>query len=78
LRKALYAVQKRHERATGPRELIYLATVLDWFTSSVLARRVSMTLEADFCIEAVKEALARHGAPEIFKCAYPILLSYQA
>jgi putative transposase len=31
----------------------------------VLARRVSITLEADFCIEAVEEALARHGTPEI-------------
>jgi putative transposase len=40
--------------------------VLDWFTRRVLAWRVSITLEADFCIEAVEEALAKHGAPEIF------------
>ena len=45
---------------------IYLAAVVDWFTRRVLAWRVSITLEADFCIEAVEEALARHGAPEIF------------
>ena len=45
---------------------IYLAAVIDWFTRRVLAWRVSITLEADFCIEAVQEALARHGAPEIF------------
>ncbi|EIE52592.1 putative transposase [Citreicella sp. 357] len=39
---------------------------LDWFTRRVLAWRVSITLEAGFCIEAVAEALARPGAPEIF------------
>ena len=48
------------------RGFIYLAAVLDWFTRRVLAWRVSITLEADFCIEAVEEALARHGKPEIF------------
>jgi putative transposase len=45
---------------------IYLAAELDWFTRRVLAWRVSITLEADFCFEAVEEALARHGTPEIF------------
>lgn len=48
------------------RGFIYLVAVLDWFTRRVLAWRVSITLEADFCIEAVEEALARHGTPEIF------------
>ena len=48
------------------RGFIYLAAVLDWFTRRVLAWRVSITLEADFCIEAVEEALAKYGAPEIF------------
>ena len=48
------------------RGFIYLAAVIDWFTRRVLAWRVSITLEADFCIEVVQEALARHGAPEIF------------
>ncbi len=47
------------------RGFIYLAAVLDWFTRRVLSWRVSITLEADFCIEAVEEALARHGKPEI-------------
>ncbi len=40
------------------RGFIYLAAVLDWFTRRVLAWRVSITLEADFCIEAVEDALA--------------------
>jgi putative transposase len=48
------------------RGFIYLAAVLDWFTRRVLAWRVSITLEAGFCIEAVEEALAKHGTPEIF------------
>ena len=47
------------------RGFIYLAAVLDWFTRRVLAWRVSITLEADFCIDAVEEALAKHGTPEI-------------
>ncbi|MGX0978733.1 transposase InsO family protein [Roseovarius sp. MBR-51] len=48
------------------RRLIYLAAVLDWFTRRVLAWRVSITQEADSGKEAVEEALARHGTPEIF------------
>ena len=48
------------------RGFIYPAAVVDWFTRRVLAWRVSITLEADFCIEAVEEALARHGTPKIF------------
>jgi len=48
------------------RGFIYLTAVLDWFTRRVLSWRVSITLEADFCIEAVEEALARHGKPDIF------------
>ena len=42
------------------------AVVLDWFTRAVLSWRISITLKADFCIEAVEEALARHDRPEIF------------
>jgi putative transposase len=45
------------------RGFIYLAAVLDWFIRRVLAWRVSITLEADFCIEAVEVDLARHDAP---------------
>jgi len=45
---------------------VYLAVVLDWFSRRVLSWRVSITMEASFCIEALQEALARHGKPEIF------------
>ncbi|MTE25177.1 DDE-type integrase/transposase/recombinase, partial [Microbacterium sp. ZXX196] len=44
----------------------YLAAVIDWFSRKVLAWKLSITLSADFCIEALEEALARHGRPEIF------------
>jgi putative transposase len=48
------------------RGFVYLVVVLDWFSRRALSWRVSITLEADFCVEAVEEALARHGKPEIF------------
>jgi len=48
------------------RGFVYLAAVIDWFTRRVLSWRLSITLEVDFCIEAVEEALARHGPPDIF------------
>jgi putative transposase len=44
---------------------VYLAAVVDWFSRKILSHRVSITMEADFCIEALEEALARHGRPEI-------------
>jgi len=48
------------------RGFVYLAAVVDWFSRRVLAWRLSITMEVDFCIEAVEEALARYGRPEIF------------
>jgi putative transposase len=48
------------------RGFVYLVAIVDWFTRKVLAWRLSITLSADFCVEALEEALARHGKPEIF------------
>lgn len=45
---------------------VYLAAVLDWHTRRVLSWRLSITMESSFCIEAVKEALEKYGAPDIF------------
>ena len=45
---------------------VYLAVVLDWFSRCVLAWRVSITMEASFCVETLEDALAKHGKPEIF------------
>lgn len=48
------------------RGFVYLVAVIDWFTRKVLAWRLSNTLTTDFCVEAVEEALAKYGAPDIF------------
>ncbi len=48
------------------RGFVYLAAVMDWVSRKVLAWRVSITMDTDFCVEAVEEALERHDAPEIF------------
>jgi len=48
------------------RGFVYLAAVLDWATRRVLSWRVSITMEASFCVEALEEALAKHGKPSIF------------
>ncbi|NKW82578.1 IS3 family transposase [Ochrobactrum pecoris] len=48
------------------RGFVYLCAVVDWFSRKVLSWRLSITMEAAFCIEAVEEALARYGKPDIF------------
>ena len=48
------------------RGFVYLAAIIDWFSRRVLSWRLSITMEADFCVEVLEEALARHGKPEIF------------
>ena len=48
------------------RGFVYLAAVVDWFSRRVLAWKLSITLETEFCLDAVNEALAGHGKPEIF------------
>jgi putative transposase len=48
------------------RGFVYLAAVVDWFSRKVLAWRVSITFDTTFCLEAVEEALARYGKPEMF------------
>ena len=45
---------------------VYLVAIMDWHSRAVLAWRLSNTLGADFCVEALEEALARFGRPEIF------------
>ena len=48
------------------RGFVYLAAVVDWASRKVLAHRLSITMDAQFCIDAVEEALARYGTPQIF------------
>jgi putative transposase len=45
---------------------MYLVAILDWHARRVLAWRISNTLDSAFCLDALKEALACHGTPEIF------------
>ena len=48
------------------RGFLYLVAIMDWASRKVLAWRLSNTMEVEFCIEALEEALAKHGKPEIF------------
>ena len=45
---------------------VYLVAVMDWFSRRVLAWRLSITMDTAFCVEALQEAMDRHGQPEIF------------
>ena len=48
------------------RGFVYLAAVVDWYSRRVLSWRLSITMTTDFCVEAVEEALAKYGKPDIF------------
>src|SRR5246127_2339785 len=48
------------------RGFVYLAVVLDWFSRRVLSWRLSITMDASFCVETLEDALARHARPDIF------------
>ncbi len=48
------------------RGFLYLVAIMDWYSRKVLAWRLPNTMDAEFCVEALKEALATHGTPETF------------
>ena len=48
------------------RGFMYLVAVMDWHSRKVLSWRLSNTLDSDFCVEAVAEAISRYGKPEVF------------
>ncbi|OSM07328.1 putative Transposase for insertion sequence element IS904 [Magnetofaba australis IT-1] len=48
------------------RGYLYLVAIMDWLSRRVLSWRLSNTMEAEFCVAALKKALAKFGAPEIF------------
>lgn len=48
------------------RGFVYLIAVIDWYSRKVLSWRLSNTMTTDFCLDAVREAIARYGKPEIF------------
>lgn len=45
---------------------MYLVAIMDWYSRRVLSWRLSNTMDSSFCVDALEEALARHGPPEIF------------
>ncbi len=45
---------------------VYLVAVMDWFSRRVLAWRLSISMETEFCVEALQDAMDRHGQPGIF------------
>ena len=45
---------------------VYLVAIIDWFSRYILSWKVSISLESDFCIDALEEALEKHGQPEVF------------
>jgi len=48
------------------RGFVYVVAIMDWYSRKILAWRASNTMDADFCVEALEEAISRYGAPEIF------------
>src|SRR5438093_1453224 len=48
------------------RGFLYLVAIMDWMSRKVLAWRLSNTMDADFCVAALEEAIARFGRPDIF------------
>jgi putative transposase len=48
------------------RGFVYLVAILDWYSRKVLSWRLSNTLDASFCVDALEEAIETHGIPEIF------------
>lgn len=45
---------------------LYLVVIMDWYSRFVLSWCLSNVMEVDFCVEALEEALARYGRPDIF------------
>lgn len=45
---------------------VYLVAIMDWYSRCVLSWRVSITMESDFCVSALQEALRRFGQPDVF------------
>ena len=66
---------------SGPRTtgFFYVVAVMDWASRAVLSWRLSNTMDTSFCLEALEEALARFGKPEIFNTdSHRITASFRA
>jgi len=58
--------QGAHASATIYKGFMYLVAIMDWHSRKVLSWRVSNSMDADFCVEALEEAIGKYGCPEIF------------
>ena len=58
--------QRGHRYIPMRRGFLYLVAIMDWASRKVLSWQLSSTMDVDFCVEALEEALAHHGKPEIF------------
>jgi putative transposase len=59
-------VVRRRDLSADAAGFLYLVAIMDWATRKVLAWRISNTMDAGFCVEALQDAMARYGKPEIF------------
>ena len=57
------------------RVFLYLVAIMDWATRKVLAWRLSNTLDASFCVDALNEAIAKYGKPEIINTDSHMMVS---
>ncbi len=48
------------------RGFMYLVAIMDWYSRKVLSWRISNSMDADFCVEALEDAIEQYGCPEIF------------
>jgi putative transposase len=51
---------------------VYLVAIIDWFSRYILSWKISISLESDFCIEALEDAIEKHSQPEIFNTGFSI------
>jgi transposase InsO family protein len=60
----MFFLDRRTIAASPARNFLYLVVIMDWVSRAVLAWRLSNTLGAEFCVEALEKALSRYGRPE--------------
>ncbi len=60
------SLRPTHPYVPMAKGFVYLVAVMDWFSRRVLSWRVSITMDSDFCVAALREAMEKHGRPEIF------------
>ena len=87
----IYPYLLRGMKVTKPREVyaadityipmakgfLYLVAVIDWHSRKVLAHRLSNTMDAAFCVEAMEDAIVRYGAPEVFNTDQGAQFTYE-